>query len=43
MNFVYSNHQSTIINGMGGGADISSFSGVKVLGHKESFLEYRQS
>jgi hypothetical protein len=50
MKFVYSDHQSTIINHQspinnrwGGGAIISSFSGVKVLGHKETFLEYRQS
>jgi hypothetical protein len=29
MGFVSSNHQSTIVNEMGGGAGISSFSGEK--------------
>jgi len=41
-----SNHQSTIDNQQstqGGGPDISSFSGKIALGHKQTFMKYRQS
>jgi hypothetical protein len=34
---------STISNHQGGGADISSFSGEKAHGQKETFAKYRQS
>jgi hypothetical protein len=36
--FVYFNQQSSIVNEMGGGADISSFSG-KSPGSEEDFRE----
>jgi hypothetical protein len=37
------NQQSSIINEMGGGADISSFFRRKAWGQKETFVKYRQS
>jgi hypothetical protein len=33
-------HQLTISNHQGGGVDISSFSGEKNLGQKETFVKY---
>jgi hypothetical protein len=41
--YVYSGHQSSIVNEMGGGVDIFPFSGEKAWGQKETFVKYRQS
>jgi hypothetical protein len=43
MKFVYSNQQSTIINEMGRGADVFSFSGGKTRWQNETLLKYRQT
>jgi len=34
--------QSSIVNEMGGGADISSFSGKEIQGQKKTFVRYSQ-
>jgi hypothetical protein len=37
------NQQSSIVNEMGGGADISSLSGKKAWRQNETFVKYRQT